>query len=308
MRCCWNCWGATADGTLKLVDELVSVADYLRWMTTSLARADVYYGHGTDNPWDEALALLCGHLGIAADKVEFVLSARLTRTERGALVRLLERRIVHRVPVPYLVGEAWFAGRRYLAAAGVLIPRSPIAEMIAAEFAPWLSRSPERILDLATGSGCIGIACAHAFPDAEVVLSDIDAAALALAKRNVALHEVGDRVSVIQADVFDGLPATTFDLIVTNPPYVDEHDLGHLPAEYRHEPRKALAAGADGLEIIARILADARAWLADDGLLVGEVGASAMNLIAAYPALPFVWPDLQQGGHGVFVLEAAGLS
>ena len=308
MRCCWNCWGATADDALNLIDELESVADYLRWMTTSLTRADVYYGHGTDNPWDEALALLCGHLGMAADKVEFVLSARLTRPERCSLVRLLERRIVHRVPVPYLVGEAWFAGRRYLAEAGVLIPRSPIAEMIAAEFAPWLSRSPERILDLGAGSGCIGIACAHAFPDAEVVLSDIDAAALALAKRNVSLHKVGDRVSVIHADVFEGLPTTSFDLIVTNPPYVEERDFASIPAEYRHEPRSALVAGADGLEIIARILADARTWLADDGLLVGEVGASAMNLVAVYPGLPFIWPELQQGGHGVFVLEAAGLS
>ena len=308
MRCCWNCWGATVDGTLKRVDELESVADYLRWMATSLARADVYYGHGTDNPWDEALALLCGRLGIPADKVEFVLPARLTRTERAEFVRLLERRIVHRVPVPYLVGEAWFAGRRYLAEAGVLIPRSPIAEMIINEFAPWLSRSPERILDLGTGSGCIGIACAHVFPDAEVVLSDIDAAALELAKRNVALHEVGDRVAVIRADVFDGLPATTFDLIVTNPPYVDERDLATMPAEYRHEPRGALAAGADGLEIIGRILADVRSWLAHDGVFVGEVGASAASLAAAYPGLPFIWPDLHQGGHGVFVLEAAGLS
>ncbi len=293
---------------MKPSDELQSVADYLRWMATRLSHAEIHYGHGTDNAWDEALALLCGRLGIGAGKLEFVLSARLTATERRELVRLLERRIVHRVPVPYLVGEAWFVGRRYLAEPGVLIPRSPIAELIATEFAPWLGRFPDRILDLCTGSGCIGIACAHAFPDAEVVLSDIDEAALTLAARNVALHGVGNRVAVARADVFDGLETSTFDLIVTNPPYVNAHDLASMPAEYRHEPRIALEAGNDGLDVVRRILTDAGRWLAGDGLLVGEVGNSADDLLGAFPELPFVWPELQHGGHGVFVLEAAGLS
>jgi ribosomal protein L3 glutamine methyltransferase len=289
-------------------DELESVADYVRWIATRLARADVYFGHGTDNAWDEAFALVCGHLKIAHDQIGFVMSARLTQVERRELVRLLERRIVHRVPTPYLVGEAWFAQRRYLAQPGVLIPRSPIAELIAAEFAPWLSRSPQQILDLGTGSGCIGIACAHAFPDAQVVLSDVDDAALELAARNVELHRLGDRVSVVRADVFDGLQRTTFDLIVTNPPYVNAHDFAHMPAEFRHEPRGALAAGRDGLDVVRRIVADARNWLADDGLLVGEVGSSAEDLVAEYPNIPFVWPDFVHGGHGVFVIDAAGLS
>ncbi len=256
-------------------EELQTVADYLRWMTTKLSRSSVHYGHGTDNAWDEALALLCGRLGVAPEKIEFVLSARLTQVERRELVRLLERRIVHRVPVPYLVGEAWFAGRRYLVEPGVLIPRSPIAELIASEFAPWLTRFPDRILDLCTGSGCIGIACAHAFPYAEVVLSDIDDSALALAARNVSLHNVGDRVSVVRADVFEGLDASTFDLIVTNPPYVNAADLANMPAEFLHEPRLALAAGDDGLDIVRRILTGAPKWLAEDGALVGEVGNSA---------------------------------
>ena len=296
------------DQPLNAWDELETVGDYLRWMATKLSRADVHYGHGTDNAWDEALALLCGRLGIAAEKVEFVLGAKLTGAERRELVRLLERRIVHHVPVPYLVGEAWFAGRRYLIEPGVLIPRSPIAELITSEFAPWLGRFPDRILDLCTGSGCIGIACAHAFPYAEVVLSDIDDGAMTLAARNVSLHRVGDRVSVARADVFEGLDVSTFDLIVTNPPYVDALDLAALPAEYRHEPTRALAAGDDGLDIIRRILSGARRWLAEDGVLVGEVGSSADNLLVAFPELPFVWPELQHGGHGVFVLEASGLS
>jgi ribosomal protein L3 glutamine methyltransferase len=289
-------------------EELQTVADYLRWMTTKLSRSSVHYGHGTDNAWDEALALLCGRLGVAPEKIEFVLSARLTQVERRELVRLLERRIVHRVPVPYLVGEAWFAGRRYLVEPGVLIPRSPIAELITSEFAPWLTRFPDRILDLCTGSGCIGIACAHAFPYAEVVLSDIDDSALALAARNVSLHNVGDRVSVVRADVFEGLDAATFDLIVTNPPYVNAADLANMPAEFLHEPRLALAAGDDGLDIVRRILTGAPKWLAEDGALIGEVGNSAHDLLTAFPELPFVWPELQHGGHGVFVLDAVGLS
>lgn len=289
-------------------EELQTVSDYLRWITTKLAHSSVHYGHGTDNAWDEALALLCGRLGIAPEKIEFVLSARLTHVERRELVRLVERRIVHRMPVPYLVGEAWFAGRRYLIEPGVLIPRSPIAELIASEFAPWLTRFPDRILDLCTGSGCIGIACAHAFPYAEVVLSDIDDSALALAARNVSLHNVGDRVTVVHADVFEGLDASTFDLIVTNPPYVNAADLANMPAEFQHEPRLALAAGDDGLDIVRRILTGARKWLAEDGTLVGEVGNSADDLLAAFPELPFVWPELQHGGHGVFVMDAAGLS
>jgi ribosomal protein L3 glutamine methyltransferase len=293
---------------LNASEELETVADYLRWMATKLSRSDAHYGHGTDNPWDEALALLCGRLGIAAEKIEYVLAARLTEVERREFVRLLERRIVHHVPVPYLVGEAWFSGRRYLIEPGVLIPRSPIAELIATEFAPWLGRFPDRILDLCTGSGCIGIACAHAFPYAEVVLSDIDDTALALAGRNVSLHRLEGRVSVARADVFDGLEASTFDLIVTNPPYVNARDLSRMPAEYRHEPRRALEAGDDGLDVVRRILSGARRWLAEDGVLVGEVGNSADDLLEAFPELPFVWPELQQGGHGVFVLEAAGLS
>jgi ribosomal protein L3 glutamine methyltransferase len=171
-----------------------------------------------------------------------------------------------------------------------------------------LKRSPERILDLGTGSGCIGIACAHAFPEAAVVLSDVDDAALELAARNVELHRVGDRVSVVRADVFDGLEQATFDLIVTNPPYVNASDLSQMPAEFRHEPRGALAAGRDGLDVIRCVLADACDWLAADGLLVGEVGSSAEDLVAAYPNIPFVWPDFAHGGHGVFVIDAAGLS
>jgi len=289
-------------------EEFATVADLLRWFATELARSDVFYGHGTDNPWDEALALLCGRLGLAPDKLQFVTSARLTTRERRELVRLLERRIVQRVPVPYLVGETWFCGQRYLVEPGVLIPRSPIAELIEGDFSPWLTHAPSRILDLGTGSGCIGIACAHAFPDAVVTLSDTDEAALALARRNVALHGVADRVEVVRADVFEGLAPARYDLIVTNPPYVNASDMAALPAEFRHEPRAALAAGDDGLDVVRRIVNEARQWLTDDGVLVAEVGSSADALIEQIPSIPFIWPDLVRGGHGVFVVDAARLS
>jgi ribosomal protein L3 glutamine methyltransferase len=221
---------------------------------------------------------------------------------------LVERRIVHRVPVPYLVGEAWFAGRRYFAERGVLIPRSPIAELIESGFEPWLSQAPQRILDIGTGSGCIGIACAHVFPEATVVLTDVSESALRLARRNIALHGVEDRVGVAHADVFDGVPPGQFDLIISNPPYVSAADLAGMPAEFAHEPIDALAAGEDGLDIMRRVLAGARQRLTADGLLVGEVGASAPQLVDAFPAFPFIWPHLERGGDGVFVIGAVGLS
>jgi ribosomal protein L3 glutamine methyltransferase len=308
MPCCSNCLAATIDHLVKPTDALTTVVDVLRWSATAFSRAQLYYGHGTDNAWDDAVALVAGRLGIAAEKLQFVMSARLTTRERDELIRLAQRRIVQRVPVPYLVGEAWFVGQRFLVAPGVLIPRSPIGELIESGFEPWLAQPPGRILDIGTGSGCLGIACAHAFPEATVVLSDVSDAALALARRNVELHGVADRVAVVHADVFDGLPPGQFDLIVANPPYVSAADLAAMPAEFAHEPVEALAAGVDGLAIMRRILAGAHERLSPDGLLVGEVGASAAQLIEAFPALPFTWPNLERGGDGVFLLERVGLS
>ncbi len=296
------------DHPVKPTDALTTVVDVLRWSATAFSQAPLHYGHGTDNAWDEAVALVSGRLGIAADKLQFCMPARLTTAERNELVRLVERRIVHRVPLPYLVGEAWFAGQRYLAEPGVLIPRSPIGELIDCAFDPWLAQPPLRIVDIGTGSGCIGIACAHAFPDATVVLSDISDAALTLARRNVELHGVGDRVDVVRADVFNGLPPGTFDLIISNPPYVSAADLAVMPPEFAHEPVAALAAGDDGLTIIRRILAGAAERLSPDGLLVGEVGASAPQLLDAFPTLAFIWPELTRGGDGVFVLTRLALS
>ena len=292
----------------RTTEELISVEDYLRYAATRFSSSDLFFGHGTDNAWDEALSLVCGYLGLPWDKLEWVLAGRLTAVERKDLARLIDRRIAERIPVPYLIGEAWFAGFRFLVEPGVLIPRSPIAELIDKGFEPWLSRDPARVLDLATGSGCIGIACALMFPEARVTLSDIDPRALDLAARNVTLHSVDDRVSVLQSDLFEDIPGGSFDLIVANPPYVDAEDLSTMPAEYRHEPLPALAAGSDGLDLVRRILTGARDYLSADGVLVVEVGNSAGALVEAFPTLPFVWPDFNFGGHGVFILDQAGLA
>jgi ribosomal protein L3 glutamine methyltransferase len=216
--------------------------------------------------------------------------------------------MVDRVPVAYLLGEAWFAGLRFEVDPAVLIPRSPIAELIEAGFEPWIGGAePAHILDLCCGSGCIGIAAGLHFPGATVDLADISAAGLAIAHRNVALHGVADRVRVRESDLFSALEGERYDLILCNPPYVDAAEMAALPAEFRHEPRLGLAAGEDGLDLVRRILSDARAHLSENGTLVLEVGASADALEAAYPRLPLLWPDFERGGHGVALIRAADL-
>jgi len=292
---------------VSLVDDLVTIADWLRLAATRFAAAELHYGHGTDNAWDEAVALLRGALGLPHDKLQFVLDARLTRKERRRVLEMIDARVGLRVPVSYLTGEAYFAGRSYRVTRDVLIPRSPIAELIEAGFEPWITQPPESILDLCAGSGCIGIACGHRFPDATVVLSDVDPRALAVARENVDRHGVGDRVEVVESDLFASLEGRVFDLIVTNPPYVNAEDLAAMPQEFRHEPVRALAAGLDGLDVVRRILQEALRFLRDEGSLVGEVGASAPALLEAFPTLPFEWPLLQRGGDGVFVLHATRL-
>ena len=288
-------------------DELVTVADYLRWIATRFAAAELHYGHGTDNAWDESLALVCGYLKLPWDKLEYVLGSRLLKAERDALEGLTEQRIEQRIPVPYLVGEAWFAGYRFSIAPGVLIPRSPVAELIRDEFTPWLMRPPGRILDLCSGNGCIGIACARQFGEALVTLAELDPSALELARENVRLHGLEDRIRVVESDLFSGIDERPFDLIVANPPYVDADDLASMPPEFHHEPVAALSGGPDGLDLVRRILAEAGTRLASDGLLVVEVGNSSAALLQAFPNLPFAWPDFEYGGHGVFVVDRRGL-
>ncbi len=289
--------------------ELQTLRDWLRWTASQLARAELHYGHGTDSAWDEAVALVLGWLRVPEDRADVLLDARVTRQEAAMLAACLARRIDERVPVPYLTGLARFAGLEFEVDPSVLIPRSPMAELLHAGLQPWLGqRQPQFILDLATGSGCIGITAAMAFPEAEVVLSDIDADALRVAQRNVRRHGLEDRVRVVQGDLFAGLSDASFDVILCNPPYVDADDLASMPEEFRHEPIAALAGGGvDGLELVQRLLRAVPEHLRDGGLLVLEVGNSAPALLVREPRLKWLWPELEAGGFGVGIIDRADL-
>lgn len=288
----------------ELIDDLQTIRDYLRWGMTQFQRAGCYYGHGTDNAYDEALGLILHTLALPIDAPVPVLDARLTRAERAEVIEVLKMRFEQRLPAPYITSEAWFAGYTFAVDARVLIPRSPIAELIEQRFAPWLpeDRDAYRILDLCTGSGCIGIASALYMPEAEVVISDISDDALDVAAANVQRHEVHDRVQIVQSDLFATLEDERFDVIVSNPPYVDANDMATLPAEFEHEPRMALEAGDDGLDLVCIMLREAASHLNEGGLLIVEVGNSWVALEEAYPNVPFTWLEFERGGEGVFLL------
>lgn len=284
--------------------RLQTLRDYIRWAVSRFHEHEVYFGHGTDNAWDEARLLVLGGLHLPWAMADAYLDCRLEEAECHHLNELLRRRIEERVPAAYLLGEAWFCGLPFIVDERVLVPRSPIAEYIERQFAPWLPKTPARILDLCTGSGCIGIACAYEFPDAEVVLADLSYDALEVANLNIEQHELEGRVYTVQSDGFDGLPGQRFDLIVSNPPYVDLEDFASMPDEYQHEPELGLACGDDGLDLVRRMLAEAADHLTDDGLLVVEVGNSQVHIEALYPEVDFTWLEFQRGGHGVFLLAA----
>lgn len=285
------------------VDELRTLHDLVRWGASRFGQAALFYGHGTDNAIDEALQLVTHALHLPRDVSPELLQARLTREERRQVAELLVRRVTERRPAAYLIHEAWFAGLSFYVDERVLIPRSPIAELIEQGFDPWLDHERvERILDLCTGSGCIAVACAFAFPGAAVDAADISDDALQVARINVAQYGLEGQVQVIASDLYAGLPGRSYDLIVTNPPYVGRAEMASLPAEYGFEPRIGLRSGEQGLDCIQRILAGAADHLNPEGILVAEVGNSRQALEARFPRVPFVWVELQRGGEGVFVL------
>ena len=291
-----------------LVSQLFTLRDYLRWVSSEFYLAGLHYGHGTDSAWDEAVALCLGALHLPWNIDPSVLEARLLPVERQRIIALARERVTTRRPLPYLLGESFFAGHPFSVDERVLIPRSPIAELIEDGFAAWFpDEPPASVLDLCTGSGCIGIATALYLPTCEVALADISQDALAVARQNITRHDVGDRVRVVESDVFSGLAGRRFDLIVSNPPYVDARDLATMPAEFRHEPSLALGAGSDGLDIVRRILREAREHLTDGGWLIVEVGNSDRHVEAAFPDVPFLWLEFERGGQGVFALSAAEL-
>lgn len=282
---------------------MTSLVSTIEAVAEQFAASNIVYGHGTANPWDEAVALVLGVTGLPDSQEVADVEIGREAAERVAL--LARRRIEDRVPVGYLVGSVTFCGQRFEVEPGIVIPRSPIAQLIEAGFRPWLTDDPRRVVDVCTGTGCLGILCALAFPEAVVTLVDVDPAALALARRNVAHHGLEARVDVAASDLFADLDPERFDLIVSNPPYVNEADMAALPAEYRHEPVLGLAGGPDGLDLVTRLLQALPERLAPGGVFVCEVGASAPALLARYPEIPFIWPDLPDGGEGVFILEGS---
>lgn len=289
------------------IDDLHTVRDYLRYASSQFAASGLYFGHGTDNVWDEAVQLVMRTLNLPLENNTLFLDARLVREERQLILERIKRRISERVPLAYLLGEAWFMGLPFNVDERVLVPRSPIGELLENGLQPWLGdKAVHRILDLCTGSGCIGIGAASVFEDAEVDLADISTDALDVAESNIDLHELRDRVRTVQSDVFDNISGQ-YDVILSNPPYVDAEDLEDMPQEYHHEPELGLAAGSDGLDIAHRILAKALDHLAPDGLLIVEVGNSWVALDEAYPELPLTWLEFENGGSGVFLVTAQAL-
>jgi len=294
----------------KIIDQKQprTVGEALQYCATLLEGSDVFFGHGTDNPWDEAVQLVLSVADLPANSGDGVLPHPLDAADLTCLQALLARRISDHVPLPYLLGRAWFAGLEFLSDERAIIPRSPIAELILHDFHPWYcGPQPERVLDLCCGGGCLGLAVAHYNPAVSVDLLDIDENALALARENAAHLDLSDRVTIIQSDLFDALPERRYDIILSNPPYVNECDISAMPAEYRHEPEIALGSGKDGLVLTRRILSLAGNFLADDGLLVVEVGNSWVDLEALYPKVPFTWLEFECGGHGVFAISAKEL-
>jgi ribosomal protein L3 glutamine methyltransferase len=274
----------------------------------AMRRARLYFGHGTDNARDEAAELVFFAAGLSHGLGGGVYGNSLTARASARIGALLRGRIGRRIPLAYLTRRAFFAGLELYVDERVLVPRSPIAELIQNRFEPWVKpRRVHRIVDIGTGSGAIALASAKAFPRAVVDAADISTAALTVCRRNVRRLALTDRVQVVRSDHFGALAGRRYDIIVSNPPYVGREEIRALPREYRHEPEIGLASGVDGLDSVRAILSAAPQHLADDGILVVEVGNTEDALMRAFPRLPFIWPDISMGGGGVFILQAAAL-
>lgn len=291
-----------------MTQVLTSVCDFIRYATSRFNAAGLSFAQGFDSALDEASYLVLNTLHLPHDLPPAYAAAVLLPEERELVLQRIHRRVDERIPVAYLTGEAWFAGLSFKVSPEVLIPRSPIAELIERGFEPWMAGKPiDTALDLCCGSGCIGIALAAHLPDAQVDLADISPAALALAHGNAADHGVEARIELIESDAFAGLDGRSYDLIVSNPPYVGLAEYAALPPEFAHEPKLALVSGADGLDLPLRILAQAAEHLNEDGILILEVGASEQALVDCLPDVPFTWIDFERGGSGVAMLDRASL-
>lgn len=298
-------------GNHQAVSQLHTILDMVRWSVSRFNEAGLHYGHGTDNAWDEAVSLVLQLLylpqNMPQQTSEQLFNARLTEDEKQLIVEMVIRRVEERVPVAYLTNQAWFCGLPFYVDERVLVPRSPFAELITKNFEPWVNGSPKNILDLCTGSACIAIALAYQFEDAQVDAVDISDDALEVAELNIAEHDLSHRVYPIKSDLMSALTGQTYDLIVSNPPYVDEEDMSDLPEEFHHEPELGLAAGEDGLDLVDTILRQAPEHLNDGGWLFVEVGNSVVHMEQKYPGLDLQWLEFEFGGHGVFAVDKATL-
>lgn len=285
-----------------------TVEQLIHYGTLLFEQSQLWFGHGTDNAFDEAAELVFFGAGLRHEDAADVYSEQLGAAERATVLALFERRVRERIPAAYLTHRMWFAGSEFYVDERVLVPRSPLAELVEAQFQPWIApQKLRRILDIGTGSGCIAIASALAVPQARVDASDISDDALAVTAINIAAHGVQERVRAIRSDVFDALRGERYDLIVSNPPYVGDAEMADLPAEYRYEPATGLHSGVDGLNVVRRILSGAAAHLEPHGVLIVEVGNSEAALAAAFPQVPFTWLEFERGGGGVFLLSAEQL-
>ncbi len=291
--------------SVEIRETLVTVRDYIRWGASRFAEAKLFHGHGTASALDDAAALILHSLHLPYNLSESYFSARITNEERHKIIDLINHRITTRTPSAYLMHEAVFAGLSFYVDERVLVPRSPIAELITSQFEPWVEpEQVQHVLDLCTGSACIAIACAYAFPEATVDAVDLSEDALAVAKINVAKHELEEQLNLYHSDLFSALPAQKYDLIVSNPPYVAISEWQQLPAEFHAEPEMGFTGGETGLDLVIKILVDAAEYLAEQGILIVEVGSSAETLQTQFPEVPFYWLDFEQGGDGVFLLTA----
>lgn len=287
-----------------IIEQLHTISDYCRYGASLFNQAELFYGHGSDNALSEAYTLVMFALSLPEDTGEQVMACRLLDQEKQNILALFEQRTTTQKPVAYITNLAYFAQLPFYVDERVLVPRSPIAELIERHFTPYFSdiTPPQRILDLCTGSGCIAIACASYFPEAEVDAIDLSIDALNVAQMNIENHGLSEQVIPIQSDVFSGVQGQSYDLIVTNPPYVDQEDIDSLPAEFTHEPVMGLGCGEDGLDIVRTILAQSAQHLTEKGVLICEVGNSQYHVEALYPEVDFTWLTFERGGHGVFVL------
>jgi ribosomal protein L3 glutamine methyltransferase len=285
-----------------------TVEQLIHYGTLLFEQSELWFGHGTDNAFDEAAELVFFGAGLRHEDAADVYSRQLGAAERAAILALFERRIAERIPAAYLTHRMWFAGHEFYVDQRVLVPRSPLAELVEVQFQPWIApEKVRRVLDIGTGSGCIAIASALAVPGAHVDASDVSQDALAVTAINIAKHGVQARVRPIRSDVFDALAGERYDVIVSNPPYVGDAEMTDLPPEYRHEPATGLHSGVDGLDVVRRILSGAAAHLEPHGVLIVEVGNSETTLVDAFPQVPFTWLQFERGGGGVFLLSAEQL-